>query len=246
MKAILKLIFAGFLLCLLCACAERREIEELGFVVGAAYDQSSHAAIKGTYQMVLPNTLSTSERGTATQKNYINLSSTGESIFAHFRMIAKKISRPLFFPHIQIIIFSEEVLRTPYMLQNILDVYTRDEAMRRNIRLFVAKGPAAPILAQNAGPEYLPAKYVWMLSEHTQKNAQMIEKKRIGDIHSKIIAKKSFILPVVFRTKQGVELSGSALFKGTDNRLVAMLNAQDTAALQYMTNSKVRGIVTFR
>lgn len=159
-------------------------------------------------------------------------------------MIAKKISRALFFPHIQVIIFSEEVLRTPYMLQNILDVYTRDEAMRRNIRLFVAKGRAAPILAQNAGPEYLPAKYVWMLSEHTQKNAQMIEKKRIGDIHIKIIAKKSFILPVVFRTKQGVELSGSALFKGTDNRLVAMLNAQDTASLQYMTSSKVRGIVT--
>ncbi|MGQ3740097.1 hypothetical protein [Bacillus sp. FDAARGOS_1420] len=46
MKVILKIIFAGFLLCLLCACAERREIEELGFVVGAAYDQSSHAAIK--------------------------------------------------------------------------------------------------------------------------------------------------------------------------------------------------------
>ncbi|HHT7228586.1 TPA: Ger(x)C family spore germination protein [Bacillus cereus] len=244
MKSSLKLIFIVFLFWLLCACAERREIEELGFVVGAAYDQSSHAAIKGTYQMVLPNTLSSSERGTATPKNYINLTATGESIFAHFRMIAKKISRPLFFPHIQVIIFSEEVLRTPYMLQNILDVYTRDEAMRRNIRLFVAKGRAAPILAQNAGPEYLPAKYVWMLSEHTQKNAQMIEKKRIGDIHSKIITKKSFILPVVFRTKQGIELSGSALFKGTDNRLVAMLNAQDTAALQYMTSSKVRGIVT--
>ncbi|WP_208742917.1 hypothetical protein [Bacillus cereus] len=49
MKAIPKLIFAGSLLCLLCACAERREIEELGFVVGAAYDQSSHSAIKGIY-----------------------------------------------------------------------------------------------------------------------------------------------------------------------------------------------------
>lgn len=53
----------------------------------------------------------------------------------------------------------------------------------------------------------------------------MIEKKRLSEIHSNIMAKKSFFLPVVFRTKQGVELSGSALFKGTDNRLVAMLNA---------------------
>lgn len=69
MNAILKLIFIGSLFCLLCACAERREIEELGFVVGAAYDQAPQSAIKGTYQMVLPNTLNSSERGTATQKN---------------------------------------------------------------------------------------------------------------------------------------------------------------------------------
>ncbi|MGR6001741.1 Ger(x)C family spore germination protein [Bacillus cereus] len=244
MKISLTLIFIVFLFCLLCACAERREIEELGFVVGAAYDQASGSGIKGTYQMVLPNTLSTSERGTATQKNYINLSATGESIFAHFRTIAKKISRPLFFPHIQVIVFSDKLLQTPYMLQHTLDVYTRDDAMRRNIRLFVSKGNAEHILEQNAGPEYLPAKYVEMLSEHTQKNAQMVEKKRIGDIHSKILAKKSFVLPVLFQTKQGIVLSGAALFKGTDNRLVAMLNAKDTAALQYMTSPKVRGIVT--
>ncbi|MGR5882767.1 Ger(x)C family spore germination protein [Bacillus thuringiensis] len=73
------------------------------------------------------------------------------------------------FPHIQVIIFSEELLRTPYMLQHILDVYTRDEAMRKNIRLFVAKGRATHILAQNAGPEYLHKTYVLVLSKHTQK-----------------------------------------------------------------------------
>ncbi|MGG1327855.1 spore gernimation protein [Bacillus tropicus] len=74
MKAILKLIFAGSLFCLLCACAERREIEELGFVVGAAYDQAPQSTIKGTYQIVLPNTFSSSERGKATQKNYSSFS----------------------------------------------------------------------------------------------------------------------------------------------------------------------------
>ena len=33
MKISLKLIFIVVLFCLLCACAEQREIEELGFVV---------------------------------------------------------------------------------------------------------------------------------------------------------------------------------------------------------------------
>ena len=105
MKSSLTLIFIVFLFCLLCACAERREIEELGFVVGAAYDPAPGAGIKGTYQMVLPNTLSTSERGTSTQKNYINLSATGESIFAHFRMIAKKLV-DLYFSHTYKSLFS--------------------------------------------------------------------------------------------------------------------------------------------
>lgn len=244
MKVILKFVFVVSLFCLLCACAERREIEELGFVIGAAYDQAPGLGIKGTYQMVLPNTLSSSERGTSTQKNYMNLSATGESILAHFRMIAKKISRPLFFPHIQVIVFSDKLLQTPYMLQHILDVYTRDNAMRRNIRLFVSKGNAEHILEQNAGPEYLPARYVEMLSEHTQKNAQMVEKKRIGDIHSKIIAQKSFVLPVLLQTKQGIELSGAALFRGKDNGFVTILPAKDTASLHYITGSQVRGFFT--
>lgn len=100
------------------------------------------------------------------------------------------------------------------------------------------------ILDQNAGPEYLPAKYVDMLSEHTQKNAQMVEKKRIGDIHSKILAKKSFVLPALFQTKEGIALSGAALFRGKDNRLVTILPAKDTASLNYMTGSQVRGIFT--
>ncbi|MGG0043849.1 hypothetical protein [Bacillus tropicus] len=74
MKAILKLIFVGSLFWLLCACVERREIEELGLVVGAAYDQASYSTIKGTYQIVLSNTFSSSERGKATQKNYLSFS----------------------------------------------------------------------------------------------------------------------------------------------------------------------------
>ncbi|CUB53025.1 Spore germination protein B3 precursor [Bacillus subtilis] len=90
MKVILKLMLISFFFCLLCTCTERREIEELGFIVASAYDQATGSRIKGTYQMVLPNTSTTSEQGTSTQKNYINLSSTGENIFAHFRMIAQK------------------------------------------------------------------------------------------------------------------------------------------------------------
>lgn len=88
--------------------------------------------------MVLPSKL-TQEGGKGEGNNYIDVSAKGDSVFEQIRIIAKKISRTLFFPHIQVIIFSEELLSNPNVLQNTLDVYIRDHEMRRNIRLFVSE-----------------------------------------------------------------------------------------------------------
>ena len=99
------------------------------------------------------------------------------------------------------IIFSEELLSHPYILQNTLDVYIRDHEMRRNIRLFVSNKNAEAILKQSA--EKLPAQYIDMLAEHPPKNAQMIEAARIGEVQEKTISNRSFVLPILELTKQG-------------------------------------------
>ena len=83
--------------------------------------------------------------------------------------LSQKISRSLIFPHIQVIIFSKDLLGNPYVLQNTLDVYIRDHEMRRNIRLFVSDKDAEAILKQSAKPENLPAQYIDMLAEHPPK-----------------------------------------------------------------------------
>lgn len=88
--------------------------------------------------MVLPSKL-TQQGGIGAGNNYINVSAKADSVFEQIRTIAKKISRELFFPHIQVIIFSEKSLSNPNVLQNALDVYIRDHEMRRNIRLFVSE-----------------------------------------------------------------------------------------------------------
>lgn len=65
--------------------------------------------MKGTYQMVLPSKLSQQGgqggQGGGESENYINVSAKADSVFEQIRIIAKKISRSLFFPHIQVIIF---------------------------------------------------------------------------------------------------------------------------------------------
>lgn len=251
MKHLLKLVMVMVLIGFMSGCSELEEIEERGFVVGAAYDivkeKQSNPVIKGTYQMVLPSKLSQQGgQGAGDNENYINVSAKADSVFEQIRIIAKKISRTLFFPHIQVIIFSEELLSKPYVLQNTLDLYIRDHEMRRNIRLFVSKENAEAILKQSAKPENLPAQYIDMLAEHPPKNAQMIEASRIGDVQEKMISKRSFVLPILILTKQGVQMDGAGLFRGKDNKCVGRLNGEQTLGLNYIIGKKIGGFFTIR
>ena len=138
------------------------------------------------------------------------------------------------------IIFSEELLSHPYILQNTLDVYIRDHEMRRNIRLFVSKKNAEAILKQSAKPENLPAQYIDMLAEHPPKNTQMIEAARIGEVQEKMISNRSFVLPILELTKQGVQMNGAALFRGKDNKCVGNLSGEETLGMNYIIGKNWR------
>lgn len=232
-----------------CGCSKLEEIEERGFVVGAAYDivkeKRLNPIMKGTYQMVLPSKLmQQSGQGNDDSENYINVSAKADSVFEQIRIIDKKISRTLFFPNIQVTIFSKELLSHPYVLRNTLDVYIRDYEMRRNIRVFVSKENAEAILQQSAKPENLPAQYINLLAEHSLKSANMLEATRIGDVHEKIVSNRSFILPVLQLTKQGVKMEGAALFRGKDVKYVGSLSWEQTRDINCIIGKKIAGFFT--
>lgn len=253
MKPLLSVMSCIFLVIVISGCSERQEIEERGFVVGVALDKGTNKGekseptttsrsplVKGTYQIVLPSSL-TQQKMKDGEKNYININATADSVFAQIRIISKKISRSLFFPHIEVLVLSEDLLKKPFVLEDTLDVFFRDHEMRRNIRIFVSKGRAEDILKQSAKPENLPAKYVNMISNHAQKNAQMLEAVRIGDLQQKMSASRSFVLPVLGLTRQGIKMEGAAVFRGKDKKLVGRLNGMETLGLNYMMGKKVGG-----
>ena len=166
------------------------------------------------------------------------MSAKADSVFEQIRIIAKKLVEHYFSAYTSDY-FSEELLANPYVLQNTLDVYIRDHEMRRNIRLFVSKKNAESILKQSAKPENLPAQYIDMLAEHPPKNAQMIEAARIGEVQEKMIASRSFVLPILELTKQGVQMNGAALFRGKDNKCVGSLNGEETLGMNYIVGKKL-------
>ncbi|MCU5500823.1 Ger(x)C family spore germination protein [Bacillus wiedmannii] len=249
MKCLLKIIAITLLAGVISGCSELSEIEERGFVVGAAYDivkeKKSNPIMKGTYQMVLPSKLT--QQGVQDAGNsYINVSAKADNVFEQIRIIDKKISRTLFFPHIQVLIFSKELLSNPNILQNTLDLYIRDNEMRRNIRLFVSEKNAEDILKQSAKPENLPAQYIDMLADHPMINAQVIEAARIGNVQGKIISTQSFVLPILKSTKHGIKMDGAALFRGKDNKCVGVLSGEQTMGMNFIIAEKMGGFFTIR
>ncbi|PFA20000.1 spore gernimation protein GerLC [Bacillus cereus] len=237
-------------------CSERKEIEERGFVVGVAFDavkddegesdSKKPPRMKGTYQLVLPSSLAQQGGKNGGGDNYININATADSVFAQIREISKKISRSLFFPHIKVIIFSKDLLKQQNLLEQTLDVFLRDHEMRRNIRIFVSKGRAEKVLQQSSKPENLPAKYIDLLADHAEANAFMLEAVRIGEVQETITAKRSFVLPILQLTKQGVKMEGAAVFKGKDNKLIGLLTGKNTQGLNYIIGKKASGFVTIR
>ncbi|GAB6447572.1 hypothetical protein bcgnr5380_44170 [Bacillus cereus] len=102
MKHLLKLVMVMVLIGFMSGCSELEEIEERGFVVGAAYDivkeKQSNPVMKGTYQMVLPSKLSQQGgQGAGDNENYINVSAKADSVFEQIRIIAKKLVVHYFF-----------------------------------------------------------------------------------------------------------------------------------------------------
>ncbi|MGH0420006.1 Ger(x)C family spore germination protein [Bacillus cytotoxicus] len=234
-------------------CSERKEIEERGFVVGAAFDvvkeeseEKKPPRMKGTYQLVLPSALAQQGKQGADGAQYMNINVTADSLFTQIREASKKISRSLFFPHIKVVIFSKDLLKRQNFLEQTLDIFFRAHEMRRNIKIFVSKNQAGKIFEQNAKPENFPAKYIDLLADHADVNSFMLEAVRIGEVQEMLTSKRSFVLPVLELTKQGVKMEGAAIFKGENNKLVGLLSGKDTQGLNYIIGKKVGGFLTIR
>lgn len=162
----IRIIPALFLLILstqLYGCWDRREINDLAFVVGVAYDHAEiggETGIKLTIQVANPAVMVASQGGGAATGGagetggaggagpFWTVSETGETIREAISKMNYRIPKHLFFGHDRINIISEEVARSG--LAPFLDRLTRSRESRDNNFIAVSKGDASSILEQKS------------------------------------------------------------------------------------------------
>ena len=232
-------------LLLLTGCWDRIEIEERGFVVGAAIDSEKENKILLTQQLINPKAMngsSSSQGGEGGNKSYLNVKETGDSVFEIVRGVATNSSRTPYYGHTKVIVISSDIAESDKMAET-LDYFIRNPVMRRSTILAISRGKATDILDVKPKIENAPAMYIKSISENNYKNAEILPKVRLGDVHEYLLSNKSFVITMIERNKEKLDLSGVAIMHGKTNTMVGTLNRDETVALNYVTNEIDGGFI---
>ncbi|MBP1933788.1 Ger(x)C family spore germination protein [Ammoniphilus resinae] len=246
-------------------CWDRVEIEERGFVVGAAVDfpkegdegneMEEDAANKPhgkhryllTLQLVVPGSMSQGAKtggGAGSGGDaYYNISSVGDTMFQTDRQLANRVSRSPFFPHMKILIISEEVARSGH-LPDIMDFFLRDSEMRRGVKVMISKGEAREVLGVKPVNEKLPAMYIDSVTENERSSsATLPDPLRIGDLNEKLLTRESFIIPRIKSAGKEVKIGGVAVFEGEENKMVEWLGGEEVMGLAILKGTLKGGAI---
>ncbi|MFZ5753253.1 MAG: Ger(x)C family spore germination protein [Bacillota bacterium] len=245
-----KILVLLLIILIIGGCWNRRELNTLAIVSGLALDKAEEPGkIRITAQIIKPGEMKVPQAGGGSggggdgQKPYWNVSATGDTIFDTIRAITHQSSRKLFFPHNEIVIFSQDVAKEG--VQEYLDFLDRDPEPRRLIWILVTKGTASEILETKAELEKVPAISISHLIEARAATSEASAVKMhefLTRLMSKTTAPVASLIEVSGQGKEKTAiLTGTAVFKR--DKLVGYLDKTETRGLLWVINEIKSGII---
>lgn len=162
------------LLCsmLLSGCWDRREINDVAFVVASAIDKKGDE-YQVTVQIPLPGQLggiggSGGGGGTTGEKSFYVDSATGKTLRAANRQQQRSLSRQLYFAHSRVMLIGEELAKDN--ISPIMDVMARVPQNRLTSFALIARGEAKSLLSAEVQIEQFPAEMMRELAQSSMKN----------------------------------------------------------------------------
>lgn len=147
-------------------CWDRREIDQMTFVTMVGVDKKENGDVKLTIQIPTTATLQAAgggEGGGSQESPIIILDSTGRTIFDAIRNAASFSIPVLFWAHIKVIVFSQEVAREG--ISKYMDFFARDSELRGTPWVVITPGKAENIVKAESRFTEIPADYVEGLIE---------------------------------------------------------------------------------
>ncbi|WP_202076930.1 Ger(x)C family spore germination protein [Caldalkalibacillus salinus] len=233
MRSKLFLVFLLFVFTFssLTGCWDRRELEERISVIAISIDQAEpteegEAMVLVSLQIPIPIKISGgAEGGGAGGMDAVRvISSTGFTVADAFSNLQKRLNQQLFLGHTRVISVSEDLAREG--LEEILDGFRRDPALRRLLWFVIVEGKARDMLYSDAKLEQIPMVYIMSLIENGARE-QRIPDITLGQFY--ISESNNAMEPIANYVRAGEEdisWDGTALFNGT--KMVGRLNPMES------------------
>jgi spore germination protein len=263
MKKGLSIILTLFSILLLSGCWDNTEIEEIGFIMGVAFDTVSeeekekaekeraqrsgkHEMFKVTLQIARPSVIQTKTGqggGGGGESPFFNVASTDFTNFKIKRNFSSRISRNTNLEHLKSIVISEDLIRQEAMLEHLIDFYLRDDEMRRNPHVLVSKGKASNIFTPDPKLGDIPAIAIQSIGENYPKVLPMQRPKELGEVSKNIIENQSFLIPRIVKHGNGLKIAGAAIFKPKPTKMVGWLGEEDVAGFNLVKGKVINEII---
>lgn len=231
---------AIILLCVslvLTGCWDRREIEEMGMVVGLAIDKGKGKQkdkIIITNQFV--NTIRGKKEEAAVHQSY-NLESAEKTVYEVAKYMSTLTDNTPYYTHLKVIVISEDIASS-VDLMDIINWFLRDRQLRRTINIVIAKGSAKEIVKKKTEKGEIPSIEIWGATKNYNDTKKIPIFLTIGEMGINMTQAKSFIVQRIEPQNKWVKLSGAAVISGKERKLVGWLDDKDMGGLKFLLGGK--------
>jgi germination protein, Ger(x)C family len=246
-RFLLAFVICGCLVLNATGCWNRRELDTLAILLGIGIDKSTDTGnVKLTAQVVKAGELKSSQKNGGSGgggKSYLNMESTGDTVFEAIRGFTHESSRKMYFPHNQIMVLGRDIAEEG--VRKYIDFFVRDPESRLNISVLVSKNTAAEILDVKPNFEKIPALDIYDLVEDqtaTSETSIVKLKNFLERLMSKSTAPIAPLIEVLGEgDKKKIYVSGTAVFR--KDKLVGELDKNETRGLLWVINKVKSGII---
>ncbi|MDO7906444.1 Ger(x)C family spore germination protein [Paenibacillus sp. JX-17] len=245
-------VAAGLLLLplVLGGCWDRREVNDVAFVMGSAVDKEANG-YRTTLQIAMPSQLGGAGSeggggGTSGDKSWYLESRYGETIRASQISEQRSLSRMLHYSHRRMLLIGEDLARSG--VSQMMDVLVRMPQNRLSSLLVVTSGPAYKVIQADAPIEKFPSEMVRELSHEYMKKPRSVK----SMIHTLIEEGVDSAVPLVgltsnvpqgwSNTQSTIAIEGLAVFHG-DRMTGAVRGNQAKALVMAMNQSRNQEIL---
>lgn len=220
-------------------CWNRRELDTLAILIGMGVDKAENTdQVQLTAQIFKPVEL----KGNS-DSFYLNVQSSGETVFDALRNLTRHISRKVYLPHNQVLIFGETAAREG--VQEYIDFFVRDHETRLRIDVLVARNEAGEILEVGSELERTPASAVFYIIEAQDATSWAMRIPLKEFVSSLLTVTTAPVAPLIEILTEGekkiLNISGMAVFK--KDKLVGYLNHKESRGMMWVRDEIRSGII---